>query len=288
MPIVQQGSINTTALIVPDLYVQIVPPQVTLLNGVPTNVLGVVGTATWGPVNSPTLIGNMAMYAQTFGAIQNRTYDMGTAVAVAVQQGANNFRCVRVTDGTDTAATVVAQTNGVTFTAKYTGSLGNTVTVALTAGSAANTWKVTVAAPTLAPEVFDNIGAGQTGNALWIAIANAINNGVSVMRGASQIITATAGASTTAPTAATLQLAGGTDGAATITGAVLLGQDTVPRKGMYALRNQGVSIAMLADCAERGSLLMPTHFADPHCCRLQAGLLDGKASYKALWHNYRG
>ena len=250
MPIVQQGSINTTALIVPDLYVQIVPPQVTLLNGVPTNVLGVVGTATWGPVNSPTLIGNMAMYAQTFGAIQNRTYDMGTAVAVAVQQGANNFRCVRVTDGTDTAATVVVQTNGVTFTAKYTGSLGNTVTVALSAGSAANTWKVTVAAPTLAPEVFDNIGAGQTGNALWVAIANAINNGVSVMRGASQIITATAGASTTAPTAATLQLAGGTDGAATISGSVLLGQDTVPRKGMYALRNQGVSIAMLADCAD--------------------------------------
>lgn len=27
MPIVQQGSINTTALVVPDLYVQIVPPQ---------------------------------------------------------------------------------------------------------------------------------------------------------------------------------------------------------------------------------------------------------------------
>jgi hypothetical protein len=27
MPIVQQGSINTTALVVPDLYVQIVPPE---------------------------------------------------------------------------------------------------------------------------------------------------------------------------------------------------------------------------------------------------------------------
>ncbi len=27
MPIIQQGSINTTSLIVPDLYVQIVPPQ---------------------------------------------------------------------------------------------------------------------------------------------------------------------------------------------------------------------------------------------------------------------
>ncbi len=30
MPVVQQGSINTTALIVPDLYVQIVPPSVTV------------------------------------------------------------------------------------------------------------------------------------------------------------------------------------------------------------------------------------------------------------------
>ena len=44
MPIVQQGSINTTALVVPDLYVQIVPPQNLVLNGVPTDVVGVVGT----------------------------------------------------------------------------------------------------------------------------------------------------------------------------------------------------------------------------------------------------
>ncbi len=250
MPIVQQGSINTTALIVPDLYVQIVPPQVALLNGVPTNVLGVVGTATWGPTNSPTIIGNMAMYAQAFGAIQNRTYDMGTAVAVAVQQGANNFRCVRVTDGTDTAATAAVQTNCLTLTAKYTGTLGNTVTVALANGSAAGTWKVTVAAPTLNPEVFDNIGAGLSGNPLWAAIAAAINNGTSVQRGPSQIITAAAGAGTTAPTAASFTLSGGTDGATTISGSVLIGQDTIPRKGMYALRNQGVSVAMLADCSD--------------------------------------
>ena len=45
MPISQQGNVNTTALIVPDLYVQIVPPQNLILNGVPTNILGVVGTA---------------------------------------------------------------------------------------------------------------------------------------------------------------------------------------------------------------------------------------------------
>jgi ABC-type phosphate transport system permease subunit len=72
MSIVQQGAINTTALVVPDLYVQIVSPTVALLNGVPTNIVGVVGTATWGPVGSPVPVGSMADYARTFGAIQNR------------------------------------------------------------------------------------------------------------------------------------------------------------------------------------------------------------------------
>ncbi|CBJ38332.1 putative phage tail sheath protein [Ralstonia solanacearum CMR15] len=248
MPIVQQGSINTTALIVPDLYVQIVPPQVALLNGVPTNVLGVVGTATWGPTNSPTICSNMADYARQFGSIQNRKYDMGTAVAVAVQQGANNFRCVRVTDGTDAAATATILTNCLTLTAKYTGTLGNSVSLTLAAGSASGTWKTTIAAPALAPEVFDNIGAGLSGNALWLAIAAAINNGNSVTRGPSQILTASAGVGVTAPSAGTTALSGGIDGATTISGTVLLGQDTVPRKGMYALRNSGASVAMLADC----------------------------------------
>ena len=48
MPIVQQGSINTTALVVPDLYVQIVPPQNLVLNGVPTNVVGIVAGVSKG------------------------------------------------------------------------------------------------------------------------------------------------------------------------------------------------------------------------------------------------
>src|SRR5260363_275381 len=60
MPISQQGAINKTAQIVPDVYVQIVAPRVLLLNGVPTNILGMVGTAQWGPVNAPVTIGSMA------------------------------------------------------------------------------------------------------------------------------------------------------------------------------------------------------------------------------------
>ena len=176
MPVSQQGAINTTALIVPDIYVQIVPPQVTLLNGLPTNILGVVGTATWGPVNAPTTIGSMADYARQFGAIQARKFDMGTAVAAAVLQGASNFRCVRVTDGTDTAATATVQTNCITLTSKYTGTLGNSAQVSLASGSKSGTWRVTVAMPGLVPEIFDNIGEGLTANALWVAIAAAVND----------------------------------------------------------------------------------------------------------------
>ncbi len=65
-----------------------------------------VGTASWGPVGQPVIVATMADYARNFGPLLARKYDMGTHVATAVQQGAANFRCVRVTDGTDTAASL--------------------------------------------------------------------------------------------------------------------------------------------------------------------------------------
>jgi hypothetical protein len=243
MTIVQQGQVNTTALLVPDLLVQIVPPSWTLLNGVPTNILGIVGTATWGPVNSPVIASGVADTASQFGPMQARKYDLGTAVAAASLQGAANFRLVRVTDGTDIAAStsitcssaglatalanainngisglrgpsqlVVATTSTVTLTltAKYTGTLGNSLSAAIGSGSAASTTKLSIALPSGVPEIFDNVGA------------------------ASQ-------------TPSTPTFTSGTDGAATITATVLIGQDTIPRKGMYALRNTGASVGMLAD-----------------------------------------
>ena len=248
MTVVQQGSVNTTSLVVPDVVVQIVPPQQNYVNGVATNILGLIGTATWGPVNSPTIVGNVAQYVQTFGNIQARKYDMGTAAWAAILNGAANLRCVRVTDGTDVAASAVLGTTGVTITSKYTGTLGNTIVAALAAGSAAGTWKVTLTLPGLVPEVFDNIASGLTGNAIWVAIAAAINAGVSGLRGPSQMCVATAGVSSTTPVAASATLTGGTDGATTITSTVLLGTDGTTRTGMYALRSTGTSIAMLVDC----------------------------------------
>jgi phage tail sheath protein FI len=246
MPIVQSGSVNNTALIVPDLYVEIVPPQNLLLNGVPTNVVGVVGTASWGPVNQPTLIGSYAAYASTFGPVMARLYDMGTHVATAVQQGASNFRGVRVTDGTDVAATVSIGTSpvNITFTAKYTGNQKPTVTFYPGAGSS---WNVAIVLPGIGQELFQNVPSGGGGNAVWVNIANAINNGLSAARGPSNLIVASAGSGVAGPVAATAyQLVGGTDGASVATSA-MVGVDTIPRKGMYCLRGQGCSIGVLAD-----------------------------------------
>src|SRR5579885_1948867 len=154
MPILQQASANATALIVPDLYVQIVPPQNLVLNGVPTDIIGIVGTASWGPVNQPVIASSMSDYAANFGPIVARKYDMGTQVATAVQQGAQNFRCVRATDGTDTAAALTLPGVNAIFTAACTGTLGNQINVTLASGSKANTWRLTVALPGLVPEVF--------------------------------------------------------------------------------------------------------------------------------------
>jgi len=249
--IVQQGAINTTALIVPDLYVQIVPPQTLLLNGVPTDILGVVGSAPWGPVGSATIIGNMGDYAQAFGTIVPRTYDMGTQVATAVQQGAQNFRCVRVTDGTDSAASVNVQSSSVTFSALYTGSVGNGLTVSISYGSQTGTYKAIVSLAGTTPEVYDNISG--TGNGIWVAMAAAINSGNGPLRGPSQLITAAAGTTTITPSVGSYTFSGGSDGATNITTSIMLGQDTAPRTGMYALRGQGCGIALLADLSDSTS-----------------------------------
>jgi phage tail sheath protein FI len=252
MPIFQQGSLNTTSLVVPDLYVQIVAPQNLVLNGVPTNVIGVIGSASWGPVNQPVAVSTMADYAQGFGAVIARKFDMGTAVAAAVQQGSNNFRCVRVTDGTDVAASLsIAQASGayaVMLTGLYSGSRGNAISVTLATASSPGKWRLTLALPGLVPEVFDNIPATSP-SAFWQALVMAVNQGIGPLRGPSQLVVATLGSATSAvPVAITQQfLSGGSDGGSGVTAAALVGQDMLPRQGMYALRGQACGLAMLAD-----------------------------------------
>jgi hypothetical protein len=267
MPIVQQGSINTTALIVPDLYVQIVPPQNLVLNGVPTNIIGIVGTACWGAVGQPVIVATMADYAQSFGPLVARKYDMGTQVATAVQQGAQNFRCVRVSDGTDTAAQAVVPGTTVTFTAVYTGSLGNQISISMGTGSRVGSWRLTVALPGQQPEVYDNIGG--SGAAFWNSLSNAVNQGQGPQRGPSQLLVASAGGAIVPPEAFTVMLGSstpGSDGASGVSSPQLIGVDVPPRSGMYALRVQGCGLGLLADADD------PTQWTTQAAFGLQEGI----------------
>lgn len=197
MSISLYGQLNVTALSRPDLYVQIAPPQ-PLLNGIPTNLAGVVGTAAWGPVNSPVTFTGVYDGSQYFGPLNNRLYDLMTAVTAAVfQGGVGNYVGIRVTDGTDTKATVTAGSNGsmqfwqavalaintgngtprgpsniitavgtlnsLLVTAKYTGSLGAKVQISVTSGAAANSFRIVVMIPGSTPEIFDSLGAVYSG-----------------------------------------------------------------------------------------------------------------------------
>ncbi len=247
MTIYNNGPVNQAALVIPDVYLNVNAPPPAPVQGVPSNGLGIVGTANWGPVNSPVTAGSPAQASQSFGPIQNRAHDILTAVSIAALNGASVFKLVRVTDGSDVAASAAVQTNCITLTAKYTGSLGNSLQAVIAPGSAAGTTKITLSLPGLIPETFDNLSG--SGNALWVAMAAAINNGQGASRGPSQLAVAAAGVGTTAPTAATTTLTGGTDGATTITSSTLIGVDGVTRSGMYALRGSGAAIGMLAECA---------------------------------------
>ncbi|APR40032.1 hypothetical protein [Paraburkholderia sp. SOS3] len=170
MPVFQAGQINQTALQAPDLYVIIQPPSVAFINGVATDGLGLVGVGSWGPVNAPMMgVGNGAQAQQLIGPVTNRLHDIATAVAIGDLNNVQNYILVRVTDGTDTAAsaqlkdTAGSPVTGMTLTGMYTGVVGNGITAAITAGTAANTYKLSVTRSGFTPEVFDNVGMGVSG-----------------------------------------------------------------------------------------------------------------------------
>jgi hypothetical protein len=160
MPTFLDGQQNLSALQIPGVYVDVVPPQ-PFLTGVPTNMMGLVGVGSWGPLNSPVAFSGPDSCSVLFGTPQIRKFDIPTYVWAASQVGnAIGFYGVRVSDGTDTAATATIQSTAMTLTAKYTGSLGNSIKFQLVSGSAANSIMAVVSFAGRPPEQFNNIGKG--------------------------------------------------------------------------------------------------------------------------------
>src|SRR4051812_1175131 len=88
---------------VPDAYIFSITPTSPIVGDIQTDLISVVGTASWGPVGAPMPFSDAKTYAAIFGNPVARKYDMGTQAVAACLVGARNLRGVRVTDGTDAA-----------------------------------------------------------------------------------------------------------------------------------------------------------------------------------------
>jgi len=289
MPVYLQGSLNTAALGSNDIYVVIVPPQNLVIQGIATNVGGIVGTGAWGPVDTPVLLGTPADLKGWFGPIALTPHDLVTEAILAMRQGANNLRAVRVTDGTDAlaAGTLSDMNAGVMahVTARYTGTVGNTITFKIDPGSnsapARPTWKATIHRPGYASEVFDRIPGGPS---FAQYLQSAINNGVSGLRGPSELvrITLPTEPSISAPSQNLIPLTGGANGDEAVTSAIQLGSDGFVRTGMYALRGTGVQHFILAGNTDTATWASMTAFAVSEGCHAVGAFPTGTSSQAAV------
>ncbi len=257
--IVNQGSINLAALVTPGVIVVIVPPP---LYGQPqpTDTGCVLGTASWGKCNVPYLMGSTGDLNYDFGGINgmvsyNDAHDLCEQANIAFmqangQQSSLQIFGIRISDGTDVAATVALKDTtsgsaltGGTATAICTGVFGNQIKITFTTGNLPNTINATITAQFRGnrPEAFLNIpcSAGANTN-FWTNFANALANGTS-QRGPSQFITlANPSATAMPPALGTFTLANGTDGRGSVTSANFIGQNSQNGLNTGAYAMQGV------------------------------------------------
>lgn len=309
MTIYQYGNVNNAALTVPGVYVEIVPPQVSNLNGVPSNIGGFVGTASWGPVNAAVDVGDALGGARAFGPMINRAHDLTTAINLAAMQGnAGAYKAVRVTDGTDTKATgtignygtqafwdamasalnsgasvnrgpsdlvtAVANPTSLSLSGKYTGTWGANISVALTAGSKSGSYRLIVSAPGRVSEVFDNLAYGIGG-----AVYATGGIGFTINPGDGKVITLNGTAVTfaTSPTTGQVQIGGSLS--ATLANLLVIlraSSDTQLVKFTYAL--SGNTLLLTAKTAGTGGNSLTTTTDVVGATAAAATLLGGAAA----------
>lgn len=236
---------NSVVPVAPGAIVQILAPP-TYIQGVPSDVIGVTGTASWGPVNSPVLVGSPAAVINSFGGITSAAltdiHDLCTDLIIAFTQAQSTATLqaygVRVTDGTDVKATGTVKDTaaavGATITATYSGVLGNSITISVATGAKPSTFDVTLTGFAGSQTEFYP-GLPASGTTFWPALVSAINNGLQNYRGPSLLVKATIGTSSVAPAVQSVTLTGGTDGR-TVTSVELVGSNTsAPYTGLYSL-----------------------------------------------------
>ena len=86
MPVFLDGQQNLAALTVPGVYGDIILPQPNLL-GTPTNIEGLVGVASWGPLNAQIAVSKPSDAALSIGPPVIRSYDLSSYISASSQIG---------------------------------------------------------------------------------------------------------------------------------------------------------------------------------------------------------
>lgn len=278
MPLTSQGP---TQQLVPNVYVNILPPLQALNPYINTSLNGFVGVANWGLVDTPVFCDDGASIIYNFGndTVGATTSGLNASLVeemiTALNEDGNSVG-VRVTDGTDTPAVInmpdTASGTLIIFTARMTGSLpmGNPATNTVAAGVRIDAigppsqflYRVTIFFPGQAPIIYNNIrgsiGFGGQGSYSAVTLKNnivAAVNGTAPNTQANPYFQAAAGSSTAQPLLATVTNptnGSGTDGTLGVTTSILIGADseTGARTGLYALRGTGAFHACICGCTD--------------------------------------
>jgi len=235
--LIESGALNTAALPVPDLYVQIAQPETLQIAGLSSGLLGIIGTASWGPPDTPTILGSVAQCRETFGGKRASISNLNLAVDIAVHQGASQFCLVRVTDGTDICA--LGMLDNARIRARHTGSAGNGISLTL----ARQNYRDGVFVLTVSHE---ELGMASYQGMDWLALQKAVADDTRAL----VVIEPTD--HTAIDSTGTITLAGGNDGAEPPV-ARLIGLSEA-KTGLQALANQGCAIAVLAGTGDASSM----------------------------------
>lgn len=239
-------------------------------------------TGTLSMIANPTASDTIGIAGTTItflasGANGTTQVNIGASVAATMTNlmalliastNANLIKCSYSINAAQNVITVTA--NQTLSTGAYAGTAGNSLALA-----ASNAASVVKSGTALA-------GGSGTWNVFWVNLAAAINSG-NVYHGPSGFVVATAGAAAVPPTLSSLTtLTGGTDGASGVTDAMLIGQDVVPRKGMYVLRGSNVDCFTLCDLSTIADYAAIASFALSETCYAIHATVSGDTIANAL------
>lgn len=251
---------NLNNLTVDDQYFMEVPVTQGASN-VPTGNIGLVGTFSRGPMNTPTLVNSYPSLVKQFGEVDTAFTLTGTITARQFfAQGNTNVYVVRVQSATTAAVNASVTLNDsattpaevIVLNAMTPGTWGNGMTATVSSGTKANTVKITLQYG-VESETWDNLVVVQPTTPIAGAQTLAQVFGTSATSpGLSNLaygtFPATADNNLPATTANALAFTGGTNGTTGILPTDYSGSNTNGVKtGLYALDSSPVNYVLCAE-----------------------------------------